>query len=604
QMVTKMSGVSNWQLRGFRAAYSGLDKTLRLTGVQYNGYGVTGTKDVPKASNTQLLDYPMMAKEVSSVYSTDVTAVVDKYANVGLSYYKYTWNEATGKYDVVSVATSAEGNSGGISFFGRLDLDIYANGTRVFGVTNMPYNAGAPDSVGNGGANTYYAIRVYSTTLTPEEIAQNHFADLAGYYGYDLSLYYRLSEEDRAALHNQLKTLELGSPAADAVEKYESVFAGLYYRFATDSEESDTFREFAAKYKLAIENLAPLSPLAQDRIFKQFTTPEMLASEYVYPVLQDALENAIKTVRKNYYAESYVHTVTQFEGYQLRKTGEYGFRALFTLDADALGNIHAMYPTANVTIGTLLLPSTLAGETVVTVNPQGGVEYHSEIIDKTVAYDADGYTNDVFEYQGNLSYACEYILPEDGDVNTKFAFVNYVVIELEGEAPVVYTVNANTISGEGISLFELTQYAKENEGMAYENIQSLINDEVGTTDAVLTVGNGNISDYVIVEDGWNTPGVEQVVALVKQYIGVDMRVVTAAEAAAYERRLYIGRECDVKYEDADLYGLNASPYTLSLWYFDEDNCDAAIALFEEILMLAEGDSYTIETGTDYVRRAR
>ena len=189
-------------------------------------------------------------------------------------------------------------------------------------------------------------------------------------------------------------------------------------------------------------------------------------------------------------------------------------------------------------------------------------------------------------------------------MNTKFAFVNYVVIELEGEAPVVYTVNANTISGEGISLFELTQYAKENEGMAYENIQSLINDEVGTTDAVLTVGNGNISDYVIVEDGWNTPGVEQVVALVKQYIGVDMRVVTAAEAAAYERRLYIGRECDVKYEDADLYGLNASPYTLSLWYFDEDNCDAAIALFEEILMLAEGDSYTIETGTDYVRRAR
>ena len=605
QLVTKMSGDQDWQLRGFRAKFNGSASVLNFTKLQYRGYTVTGTKDNPKADKITLLDIPVSA-QVSSLYSTDVTAVAHKYADVGFSYYKYTWNESTGKYDVVQVATEAESNSGGVSFFGRLDLDMYANGTRVAGMTNMPYNAGAPDSVGNGGNNTYYAIRVYRCTLTPEEIAQNHFADLAGYYGYDLGLYYRLSEEDRAVLHNRLKTLELGSPRADALKRYDTLFNELYYVFDVDTEASDLFRDLAAEYKLKIENLTPLSPLAQERIFQHFTTEEMLKTDTVAPVFQDNLERKITEVKTNRYAEAFVHNLTHFEGYQLKKEGDLGFRTLFTLNQEELQKIRGMYPNAHITIGTLLVPSALADAELVTVKAGGGVEFHADVVENTIAYSSDpAVSADSFDYKGKTAYACEYY-PDD--IEKKISFTNYVVIELGGEEkPIVYTVKTATspVSEDGISLLDLTKYAKETEGMAYENIQSVMNDQEGTRDVVLSLGNGNISDYVIVKDGWNDAAVDRVVELIAEYVGITMRVVTEEEAALYERRFYIGRNCDVNYEDADLYGLTLSPYMLSLWYFTEENGEAAVDLFEELLILAmDEEIYTVETGTEYVRRAR
>lgn len=603
QVVTKMSGNPNWQLRGFRANFSGAtDKILKLTGFQYNGYTVTGTKDAPKADKIALLNYSASA-QVSSVYSTDVTATVDKYNDTGAHYFKYTWNESTKKYDVVEVATAEEGNSGAVSFYGLLDLNLYANGQRIAGMANMPYNAGAPDSLGNAGGNEFFAIRIYSGVLTPDEIVQNHFADLAGYYDFNLNYYYRLSEEERAVVHSKLRTIELGSPAEDAVAAYEEAFEELYYVFASESDASEAFRGFAAKYKLDVTNLLPLSASAQDRVFAHFTTEEKLMGESVAPVLQAELEEKILEIRTNYYAEAYVHTFASFAGFQLKKEGTPGFRTLFTLDGDALQSIRAMYPGADITIGTLLVPAALANEELVTINPEGGVSFHEGVVESTTAY-ANGYTDEVFEYQGELAYACEYF-PED--IKERVSFVNYVAIELEDEDPVLYVVNAKTtpICEGGISLYDLTSYAKKTMGMAYENVQNLINAEEFGFDAILTVGKGNISDYVMVKNDWNAAGVDKIVALIKEYIGIDMRIVTEAEAVNYERCFYVGRNCDVKYEDSDLYGLNASPYTLSVWYFTEENCDAAVGLFEEILEMAWNDgSYTIETGTDYVRRAR
>ncbi len=49
----------------------------------------------------------------------------------------------------------------------------------------------------------YRAIRVYNRTLTEEEMAQNHFADLAKYYKINLSTYMELTSQNRVFLHQR-----------------------------------------------------------------------------------------------------------------------------------------------------------------------------------------------------------------------------------------------------------------------------------------------------------------------------------------------------------------------------------------------------------------
>ena len=78
QVVGKISG-GNWQLRGFRMAFSG---STSIVNFQYAGLSVTGTEAAPKFTNSNIgetLTYPSNARPtVITTSSVDMTVSIDK----------------------------------------------------------------------------------------------------------------------------------------------------------------------------------------------------------------------------------------------------------------------------------------------------------------------------------------------------------------------------------------------------------------------------------------------------------------------------------------------------------------------------------------------
>ncbi len=77
--------------------------------------------------------------------------------------------------------------------------------------------------------STVYAIRVYDRTLTEAEKLQNHFADLAGYYGFDLSTVATLDDEKRAVLYSNLAPLTVGGDPTEALDAFNSSINAITY---------------------------------------------------------------------------------------------------------------------------------------------------------------------------------------------------------------------------------------------------------------------------------------------------------------------------------------------------------------------------------------
>ena len=616
QVVSKSTKSTSWQLRGFRVGWSGKETSLSIASLNYQSYGVGGTEASPKPNASTLYSItPDPKPTIATTYSTDMTAVADKRMGVDTGhYYKYEWDPTTSKYTVTELPSAVGNNSGLISYYGRLDLSVYANGQYMTGFEDLPYSSSAPDSIGNGGANEFFAIRVYSCTLKPEEIAQNHFADLAGYYGLELSRYYRLSEANRAILHDALMTLELGTPDDEAIAAYEEVLNGLYYDFTSETEAADFFRAFAAEYGLDVTSLKTLSPLSQERVFEAFAENSTYTSQrWFSPILQKELEELVEEIKTDYFGESVVHTLTEFRGFQIKKGGELGMRAVFTLDQQVFNAIHASYgDEVDMTVGAMILPeSMLSDPDAMRIEIENGeIRLPEAAIASAVAYANGAYDPGVFRLDGEHAFACEFFPEGDDGVNVGVVYLGYAVLQLEGADPVIYYIDAtSSFQGTGgLSLYELTRYAKLSCGMAYENIQEVMN---ATTDKefediVLSVGVDNIGDYVIVSE----PGCREAVAalqeLLYEYVGIRLSVVDLEDAAAYDRVLRVGTTCDILYEDMALYGLAVRSGTIDLWYLDNANADPALALLEEILEYARNGSgsYQIAIGTDIVRRVR
>ncbi len=614
QVVSKTLKSPSWQLRGFRVGWTATESLLKVSTMNYNAYGVSGKEGKPSASSVALYTlYPDPVLTMGVSYSTDMTAVADKRMGSDSGhYYKYEWDAAAGKYVVTEVATAAESNSGLVSYYGRMDLAVYANGQYMTGYNDLPYMSGGSDSIGNGGSNEFFAIRVYSCTLTPEEIAQNHFADLAGYYDLELAQYYRLSEEERATLHSALLSLELGTPDETAVARYEEELNALYYDFASTTEAATFFRSFAAEYRLDITTLLTLSPLSQERVFAHFAEDgKYVAQRWFSPILQKDLENTVAAIRNEYYGESVIHTLAKFRGFQLKKGGDYGMRAVFTLEGTTIDALLSRYEGGvSMTVGAMLLPESLLAtpEEMNVRVVDGEIVLPEECIAAATAYKDGAFDPSVFRLDGERAFACEFF-PED--VYEGVVYVGYAVLEFEDAAPVIFHVetSASFQGTGGLSLFELTRHAKFNCGMAYENVQKIMNeDNAGEAeDIVLSVGTANIGDFVIVSDPTAVEAIETLQTLIEEYVGVRLTVVKAENAAEYEHILRIGSSCDIIYEDAALYGLAVRRGTIDLWYWDSANAEAALGIFTEILEYARneaGGSYLIPTGTDIVHRAR
>lgn len=603
QVISKVTGAPNWQLRGFRVGMSGA-ATFAFTSMTYSSFGVNASGVTNNSTlYTENIAYADRLY-VDSAYSTDMTVVADKAAGAdGGHYYRYVLNESTGKYEITEVEREKDGNSSLITYYGRFDLSLYANGRYAGGMTDRPYNLGSPDSIGNSGANEFFAVRVYSCTLSESDILQNHFADLAGYYGFNLSNYYRLSAEDRLTVHTLLRDLQLGTPREEAAAAYRDAVGSLYYELDGEGEAYESFRTLAKAYSLDVTSLRGISPLTRQRLYDLLAADERYAPDSTWfpALLQCHLEGYISALREEYYAESMVHLLTEHIGYQLKKSGgDPGMRALFSLRKDDIAALLEAYEAIDLTLGMMLLP---AGDTSAVTVENGKVVLPETAIASVTAYENGAYTDACFERDGAPVYALEYF-PQD--VKAKVSYVGYAVITLPGEESIIFHIDpAKGDINPTFSLYDLTRHAKRNLGLAYENIQKVMNAESGKEDVVLSVGPWNIGEYVIYGDGGNGAAVEALQDLLEENVGIRLRVVSEDAIAGYDRVIYLG-DYDLVVEDEDLYGLALRGKSLHIWATSDDNIGLSLEILEEYLAYAaNGDgSARIQTGTDIIRRDR
>ena len=190
-------------------------------------------------------------------------------------------------------------------------------------------------------------------------------------------------------------------------------------------------------------------------------------------------------------------------------------------------------------------------------------------------------------------------------MKTKVSYLGYAVITIPGEDPIIFHIDpATSAVASTFSLYDLTRYAKSKLSLAYENIQKVMNEQTGRDDVVLSVGTGNIGEYVIYA-GQNTADVEYLQNMLKDKVGITLKVVTDFELANYDRVIYLGNY-DTVVEDEALYGLALRGKSLHLWSKVDANTKLSIDILGEYLAYAENGngSAHIVSGTDIIRRNR
>ena len=606
QVVGKVAG--NWQLRGFRMAFEGNTKISSCT---YAGLYVSGTEEKPVFSVNDSRYGLIFASEdkptVSTVNSVDITVALDKRPAIDADrYYSYEWN--AGSYTVKEVPAGTPGAYGPVTHIGSMDMSIFMNGQEKHTLKNAPYMSNMSDALGNSGANTYYAIRVYECALNGDEVRQNHFADLAGLYDLNLSLYYRLNEADRKQLHKDLAGIELGVEKSVAVAAYERAISANYYEaLNVDSEIGEAFMALAETYFLDITSLLSVSSATKERIYAAVMNDPDVASgaSWLTPILQGKLEETVAAIVEEHYAESILDTLIDLEGYQINLYGDKpGMRGLFSVDERQLGLLSGHYSAdeVSVTLGMMLLPKDNAYDAVTVEN--GEIKLPESVIDSVVAYE-DGYTDKVFYMNDKTVYTVEYY-PEGEDVNKAVAYVGYICIQIEGEEPVIgyARYNGNIAKGNAFSLTDLAVYVKENHGMAHKNVQVLTNAAKDEAYISLIAGKVDLSEYVICVDPFNYEALPAFQAVIAQYLGITLKTVDADKVDTVEHVLYLG-QCDTVHEGEDLYGIEVRGDNLYLFYKDAANADATIARFATILDMAYAEGYyQMAVGTSYVYHAR
>ena len=606
QVVGKVIGV--WRLRGFRMRFTGATTIYDYSAA---GLQVTGTEDAPIFTVLDSSYGAALTKEerptVSTNKSVDITVALDKHpATDAERYYSYEWN--SGKYTVTEVPAGTPGAYGPVFHQGSMDMSIFMNGEEKYTGKNIAYRTDSSDTLGYENANTYYALRIYKCVLTEAEVRQNHFADLAGLYDLDLSLYYRLGTAAREALHDALRTIELGTDKGTVVAAYEQAIRDNYYdTLDSDSEAGLAFTALAAEYRLKIESLLSISSVTRERIYTAMMNDPNVASgaAWLTPILQGKLETMTDEIVRAHYAESRVDTLHDLLGYQINQNGEKpGMRAVFAINEDRLEELRGYYldKGISVTLGMMLLPAENALDAVTVED--GRIKLPESTITSVVAYE-NGNTDEVFYMDDATVYTLEYY-PEGEDVNRAVAYVGYVCIEIEGEEPVFgYAYyNGNIASGNAFSLTELALYVKDTYGMAHKNIQTLTNAAKEESYASLVAGKADLSDYAICVTAENHAEVSVLQELVSNYLGVTLKTVGANKLDTVKHVLYLG-ECDTVHEDPGHYGIETRGNNLYLFYNDAANADATLARFAAILDMALADGfYQMADGVSYVYHAR
>ncbi len=134
--------------------------------------------------------------------------------------------------------------------------------------------------------NNLYALRVYNKALTPEEIAQNHFADLAKFYQLEMYGYDNLSTEKKAMIHTALASYLLTSTTdTETKAAVQSAYTAAYL------EAAKTGNEYYDAFTAAV--IAGGYDLSEFSLLSKTQREEIMVALYGETITQDAIDAAV-----------------------------------------------------------------------------------------------------------------------------------------------------------------------------------------------------------------------------------------------------------------------------------------------------------------------
>lgn len=471
-------------------------------------------------------------------------------------------------------------NAHGPFEFMTMSVAAYANGQLIYNIEDITYRNEQQGLLGSGADMTIYAIRTYDCTLTDEEIKQNHFADLVGYYGFDLSLYNILTDAQKKQLYNSLATMQLGDNREACILRYEAMLSELLYDFVSESEAAMSFRKLCENYLLNVDSLLKLSVDSQERVFESFSdvNPESL---HYSAILQSRLEKTVENELFDHYEEATIHKTIDFSSWQLHVYGDPGFRAVFELNEQHLSTFTARNTTA--TIGIMIAEkgnksgqiASIDGLTV-SIGSDGTLVF-PDGVEATIAYENGSYTDAVIQENGEVFFS-EGIFPDEESYGQKYYCVAFVVLKTAGGENVVYLQNAPYGRDNAPSLGEFSEQALAL-NWTYPNVQTVLTkylEDDGYNKVAAFIGNKVLSDLRVSMESSNRTALERVNALMDFYFGVSL-----IEGEIEESGIYIGKFDSVY--DKSSYGVSVQNGDLYIWYNDEAQLDMLIDLLDEIL---------------------
>ncbi len=505
-----------------------------------------------------------------------------------------------------------DGVFGPISYYGRMTFSAYADGNLCYSYPDLPYQNNEVGSIGNGAALKIYAIRTYDCVLTAEEIRQNHFADLAGYYRFDLTFFELLNDSQRAELYNALTSLSLGGDHEAANARYKEALSEILYTLGSDTEAANHFLQICKTFSLDINSLLSLSPTSRERVFEAFASVDPSARNFT-AILQKMLEEEVTNELYLHYAEATIHNLIRFNGWELRTKNDPAMRARFTVSQGMIDLMKARGYTVRAGVVTVLgngnnVTVSLNGDTV--TGPDGS---HVSLV-----YDGTAFASSEEEVDalGMRFYAApvvegytfaEEIYPDSENYIAKYASVGFVILSKNGEEDIVYTLRSHLRNSvkDSYSMADISIYAQGRRNWSYETIHAVLAETLDDYEYLPAVfGNHSISDLRVSADTLDIDTLATLNALMRDYTGS----VFATEAAQGAGRgiMFIG-SMDTIYTGR-YYGVTVQNGNLYLWYNDQRDAQNLIDLFAEIIATASasesGDVIYLPEGFTMVRKYR
>ena len=345
-----------------------------------------------------------------------------------------------------------------------IKTSVYADGSVILPEKSVndssPANVVTTFGYGTSSESKIFAMRFYQKSLTTDEMAQNHFADVAKYFRLDLSVFDCLSADQKAVVYKAFAGIRLTDDVSKKALQalYDEIVGKVYYDTLTLTLTNDAAlnRQFLALAKLVgmdvtvLEGVDPTSfePVARD-ILSKFD-PAYAQNKAVVASYTDA---SLKP-----------YSAVTFAGYQIlvdsgaAVANKVGVRAVFDVDTALLAELATQ---GAITFGAKIY---LAGETEhgaelkFTYNAETGAITGENLV---TGYDPEPvavYERVTVDGLKLTSFNYSVVFPNEAlnkeNLETELVYEYYVTV---GEA--TYTVTAQSARfGEAVSAAEVYRH--------------------------------------------------------------------------------------------------------------------------------------------------